>query len=55
VVDGDPALAVYHDAYGFGMLAVAIFVAVAFAIGVADLAARRRDRSALGGPELAGT
>jgi MFS family permease len=52
--NGDPSLAVYHDAYGLGMLAVAIFVAVAFAIGIADLAARRRERSALGGPELAG-
>ena len=46
---GSPDLAVYHDAYGVGMLAVAIFVAIAFGIGVADLAARRRERSALGG------
>jgi MFS family permease len=50
---GDPDLAVYHDAYGMGMLAVAIFVAIAFGIGVADLAARRRERSALGGAEPA--
>ncbi len=42
---GEPSLAVYHDAYGIGMLAVAIFVAIAFGIGVADLAARRRERT----------
>ena len=46
---GDPDLTVYHHAYGFGMLAVAVLVAIAFAIGVADLGARRRRRSALGG------
>ena len=40
-------LSVYHDAYGFGMLSVAIFVAIAFAVGVADLRARRRERRAL--------
>lgn len=41
-------LTVYHHAYGFGMVSVAIFLAIAFAIGVADLGARRRSRRALG-------
>jgi MFS family permease len=41
-------LGIYHDAYGFGMLAVAIFIAVAFGVGVADLSARRRQRRSLG-------
>ncbi|MDQ0576112.1 MFS transporter [Agromyces albus] len=40
-------LGVYHDAYGVGMLAVAIFVAVALAVGIADLGARRRQRRSL--------
>lgn len=48
--EGQPDLAVYHDAYGVGMLAVAVFVAIAFAIGVADLGARRRERRPLGEP-----
>ncbi|UOQ88461.1 MFS transporter [Agromyces endophyticus] len=47
---GEPDLEVYHDAYGLGMLAVAVFVAIAFAIGVADLGARRRERRPLGEP-----
>ncbi|MFD4420577.1 MFS transporter [Agromyces sp. NPDC058484] len=38
---------VYHHAYGFGMLSVAIFLALACAVGVADLGARRRERRAL--------
>ncbi|MFF2271282.1 MFS transporter [Agromyces sp. NPDC058136] len=46
---GEPDLEVYHDAYGVGMLAVAVFVAIAFAIGVADLGWRRRERRPLGG------
>ena len=40
-------LGVYQDAYGFGMLAVAIFVAIAFGVGLADLGARRRQRRTL--------
>jgi len=35
---------VFHDAYGFGMVTVALFVAVAFVIAVADLGARRRSQ-----------
>ncbi|MDQ2661082.1 MAG: MFS transporter [Actinomycetota bacterium] len=41
-------LSVYHDAYGYGMISVAIFLAIAFAVGLADLGARRRERRALG-------
>jgi MFS family permease len=41
------SLTVYTDAYGLGMLAVAIFVAIAFGIGVADLGARRRQKRSL--------
>ncbi|WP_448810747.1 MFS transporter [Agromyces bauzanensis] len=41
-------LGVYRDAYGLGMLAVAVIVAVAFGVGVADLGARRRQRGSLG-------
>ncbi len=33
---------VFHDAYGFGMISVALFVAIAFMIAVIDLSARRR-------------
>lgn len=43
-----PALEVYHHAYTIGMLAVAVFLALAFSIGVADLGARRRQRRPLG-------
>ena len=43
-----PDLKTYQDAYGFGMLAVALFVVIAFAIVVADLSGRRRHRTALG-------
>ncbi|MCT9820710.1 MFS transporter [Microbacterium sp. W1N] len=35
-------LDVYHDAYAYGMVAVALFVALAFFLGVVDLASRRR-------------
>lgn len=49
--DGKPDLTVYHHAYGIGMLAVAVLVALAFAIGVADLGSRRRKRSVLGGEQ----
>ncbi|WOF22876.1 MFS transporter [Microbacterium betulae] len=41
-------LAVYQHAYAFGMLAVALFVALALAVGVMDLGARRRGRRAPG-------
>lgn len=44
-----PELTTYHNAYGIGMLAVALFIAIALAVGVADLGARRRRRTALGG------
>ena len=40
-------LSVYQDAYGFGMMAVAIFIAIAFGVGIADLGARRRQRRSL--------
>ncbi|MRG60981.1 MFS transporter [Agromyces sp. CFH 90414] len=49
--EGDGAggdLAVYHHAYGYGMIAVGVFLALAFALGLADLGARRRRRRALG-------
>ncbi|QTX04031.1 MFS transporter [Agromyces archimandritae] len=42
--DGEPDLTVYHHAYGIGMAAVAVLVAIAFAIGVVDLTSRRRLR-----------
>jgi hypothetical protein len=45
---GTQDLGIYRDAYGFGMLAVAIFIAVGFGVGVADLGARRRQRRSLG-------
>ncbi|UOE45830.1 MFS transporter [Agromyces larvae] len=41
---GEPDLGVYHDAYGLGMLSVAVLVSVALAIGLADLGVRRRHR-----------
>jgi MFS family permease len=40
-------LGVYHDAYGLGMLAVAMFIAIAFAVGLLDLGARRRQKRSL--------
>ena len=39
---GHTPIVVYHDAYAVGMLAVALFVALAFVISVVDLSARRR-------------
>lgn len=42
--EGVHGIDVYHDAYAGGMVAVAIFLALAFALGVADLVARRRSR-----------
>ena len=41
---GRAGLDVYHDAYAFGMISVALFVALAFLLGVIDLASRRRAR-----------
>lgn len=43
-----PDLTVYHHAYGYGMLAVALFLSVALALGLADLSARRKQRHGLG-------
>ncbi|MEJ3406127.1 MFS transporter [Rathayibacter sp. YIM 133350] len=42
--DGD--LSRFHHAYGYGMLSVAIFLAVAFAVAVIDLGGRLRERRA---------
>jgi len=42
---GRAGLDVYHDAYAYGMVSVAIFVALAFLLGVVDLASRRRARA----------
>jgi MFS family permease len=36
-----PDIVVYHDAYGFGMIAVGIFLGLAFIMGVVDLVRRR--------------
>ena len=41
--DGEaPDLAVYHDAYSLGMMAVGLFVGIALLVGVVDVSARRR-------------
>jgi MFS family permease len=42
--DEAPPLVVYHDAYMYGMLAVALFFAIAFVLAVVDLTSRRRGR-----------
>lgn len=42
--DGGAPLTVYHDAYAYGMVSVALFVALAFVVAVVDLSARRRGR-----------
>ncbi|MBN9215631.1 MAG: MFS transporter [Microbacterium sp. SCN 70-200] len=39
---GTHGIGVYHDAYLFGMVSVGIFVLIAFALGLADLASRKR-------------
>lgn len=36
-------LVVYHDAYAFGMVSVAVFVGLAFIVSILDLTARRRN------------
>lgn len=41
---GRHALEVYHDAYAYGMAAVALFLGLAFVLGVVDLGSRRRAR-----------
>jgi len=41
---GHTSLVVYHDAYAYGMVAVAVFIALSFVISVVDLTARRRTR-----------
>ena len=40
-------LGVYQDAYGFGMTAVALFIAIAYGVGLLDLGARRRQKRSL--------
>ena len=39
---GESDITLYHHAYAYGMLSVALFIAVAFAIAVLDLGSRRR-------------
>lgn len=41
---GRHGIDVFHDAYAYGMVSVALFVALAFLLGVIDLVARRRGR-----------
>lgn len=38
-------MVVYHDAYAYGMTAVALFVAVAFLVSIVDLSSRRKKKS----------
>jgi MFS family permease len=43
--EGDaPSIVIYHDAYAYGMIAVALFVAIAFVIAIVDLGSRRRKK-----------
>lgn len=42
--EGKPDLEVFHHAYGIGMAAVAVLLAIAFGVAVIDLTARRRLR-----------
>ncbi|WP_433719074.1 MFS transporter [Microbacterium laevaniformans] len=39
---GGDSLAVFHDAYAYGMVAVGVFLGIALLLGVIDLSARRR-------------
>ncbi|MBM7463983.1 MFS transporter [Microbacterium dextranolyticum] len=39
---------VFHDAYAYGMVSVAVFVSLAFLLGVADLVSRRRGAASRG-------
>ncbi len=41
---GSESIVVYHDAYAYGMTAVALFIAVAFLISVVDLSSRKRKK-----------
>lgn len=41
-----PAIETFHDAYLYGMIAVALFLGLCLVVGVADLAGRRRRGSA---------
>lgn len=43
-----PEIVVYHDAYAYGMAAVAVFVALAFIISIVDLGSRRKKESRVG-------
>ena len=51
---GSPDLAVYHDAYAVGMLAVALLIAIAFAMGVLDLGAAGATQRARRGSRRSG-
>jgi MFS family permease len=42
---------VYHDAYAFGMLAVAVFLALAFIVSIVDLTARSKKGQKVSGAE----
>jgi MFS family permease len=44
-------LVVYHDAYAFGMLSVAVFLSLAFIVAIVDLSARRKKRARVSGAE----
>ncbi|WP_460775928.1 MFS transporter [Microbacterium sp. GXF7504] len=52
--DGQADAAVFHDAYGYGMLTVALFLSVAFIIAVVDLSARRRSKKGKKADDLVG-
>lgn len=43
---GAHSIDVYHHAYAYGMVAVGVFLGLAFLLGVVDLGARRRARTA---------
>ena len=49
------SLVVYHDAYAFGMLSVAVFLALAFVVAIVDLTARRTARERKAAVSGAGT
>ncbi len=42
---GEHGIAVYHDAYAFGMISVGLFLCGALALGITDLVSRRRART----------
>jgi MFS family permease len=41
---GSPDIVVYHDAYAYGMLSVALFISLAFVISIVDLSSRRKTK-----------